>query len=248
MSQIYIYFAGLVLFGSYLIIHLTRESSPPRIKKHLAFIHIPKNAGTTIEKLALSHHIRWGRHLTEEDHLIKQLNADTVPHIQYNWHIPPRFLKRYNPYEAFDTFCVVRNPLSRILSEYKWAHRNNVEVKDNPIELNKWIDFVLTIENVLEGEYVDDIGMKDGHLFPQHYFIFDENGRSTCDYILNMDHLEIEFNALMNMYGYDIKITKTDMLNKSNFKNITENDISTANLKKIRYFYNKDYLLYNNMS
>ena len=93
----------------------------------LSFLHITKNAGTSLEELARKHNINWGRHDVELRCL-----AFSVPPMRepiplgcnvFNsfWHIPaiyfdPIELKSFLKIHEF--FMVIRNPYTRVLSEF----------------------------------------------------------------------------------------------------------------------------------
>ena len=82
----------------------------------LEFTHIPKNAGTSIENAGKKAGICWGRFSLF--HNRKMCST---------WHQPPRINK--DLHQGKKTFCVIRDPKERIVSEYRyrWAkkHGNN---------------------------------------------------------------------------------------------------------------------------
>lgn len=238
MTKRCVYLSGIIV-----ILTILYSRKKHKSQKELAFIHIPKNAGTTIESLGMQNNIKWGRNMLENDYQVTETKSSKV---FYNWHVPPRYLKQYNPYEKYDTFCVVRNPTSRILSEYKWFHNYNKE-KDNANDLNNWLERVLTKNNIYFTGGVDRIGLMDGHLFPQYFFIYDENGNQTCNYILKMENLTFEFNELMKKYNYNLRLSNTDYRNKSIDFEITEKDINKENLKLINELYYIDFFIYKNL-
>ena len=80
--------------------------------KELKFIHITKNAGTTIENIANDNSVKWGRF--DCDHLRNYKKPGFNGSI---WHTPRRFMKE-GVYDGFKTFAVVRNPYDRCLSEF----------------------------------------------------------------------------------------------------------------------------------
>ena len=206
----------------------------------LSFIHIPKTAGTTIEELGSRQGILWGRYHLENDVALTQSKTKDV---YYNWHVPPRFYGQHNPYKNSATFCVVRDPVSRIVSEYKWFHADD-HSKDNPTDMNTWLDNMLTENNVYITGGIDGHGHKHGHLFPQHFYVYNTSGKKTCDHVLLMDDLTHQFNRLMKQYGIDtVRMTDDTRYNDSDFT-VSESDIDPSNLSKIRELYKEDFKLY----
>ena len=110
--------------------------------KPLSFIHIPKTGGTTIEKISKNHKCcEWGMHYWKSNHLHpKQISNQLCKHslhkccCQWMWHIPPVYLydlfgkkNRYNltyyDLNNRDLFAIIRNPYTRLISEYWWQTR-----------------------------------------------------------------------------------------------------------------------------
>lgn len=83
--------------------------------KLVLFVHIPKTGGTTIEKLFRTHPGYQEEALYAEgpSNLFIRTSVCSPQH----WHAS--ILKKALRINCFDlTFCIIRNPLSRILSEY----------------------------------------------------------------------------------------------------------------------------------
>ena len=83
-------------------------------KKELKFIHITKAAGTSIEDIGNKRGLKWGRFDKEQKYKTKPISPSF-------WHTP--FTELDDSYKRkYDWFVVVRNPYTRILSEYycKW--------------------------------------------------------------------------------------------------------------------------------
>merc|ERR1719171_1875937 len=88
----------------------------------LQFLHIPKNAGKTIQNIGLKHGLRWGTHAFaaiyhQAYHMLKMPDGNRCPAL----HVPPDMVPDPNPYKGREVFCVSRNPYSRAVSEYLWA-------------------------------------------------------------------------------------------------------------------------------
>ena len=194
----------------------------------IEFIHIPKNAGTAIENVAKEKGVRWGRFKPEHREFMDE-------EICNYWHIPPKRFKEGNLYQGEDNFCVIRNPYSRIISEYAYRHSNQPK-KNNAKDMNNWIRKVLTKDNV------NTKGGVDCHLFPQHDYVYDDvKDVYTCQNMLRFEHLEKDFNDLMKKENYDLKLTKKD--NTTNF-GLTERDIDPTNLAMIKTLYARDFELW----
>ena len=194
-----------------------------KVEKFLEFIHIPKNAGTTIENIANENDVKWGRFNT-----IHKNDVGDV-HCSY-WHIPPKYMKDDNLYEKDETFCVMRDPYSRIVSEFAYQNQRD-PTKNNKSELNGWIKKVLSQKN--KWAY-------NCHLLPQSEYIYDEEGTKLCDNILPFDNLTQSFNDLMQDKNIDVKMEKTRNDNKTYF-NLSVKDIDDENLKRIFDYYKKDF-------
>ena len=69
----------------------------------IRFIHIPKCAGTTVGKMLGRNHIPFRVGLPDQQHT-------------RHW-----FARNFN--DGLDTFTVVRNPLTRLVSHYEWMRR-----------------------------------------------------------------------------------------------------------------------------
>lgn len=108
---------------------------------NLSLIHIPRTGGTTIEECTVNEkqqERRWGKYRS-----VDLLQKDPAFNCSI-WHAPPRLLDhnglphchvldysgdgKYRPLmEDEETFCVVRNPYERLISEYgffvaHWIH------------------------------------------------------------------------------------------------------------------------------
>eukprot|EP00927_Polykrikos_kofoidii_P045356 TRINITY_DN39309_c0_g1_i2.p2 TRINITY_DN39309_c0_g1~~TRINITY_DN39309_c0_g1_i2.p2 ORF type:complete len:241 (+),score=31.22 TRINITY_DN39309_c0_g1_i2:655-1377(+) len=123
------------------------------------------------------------------------------------WHVPPRYLPAPNPYEGKNTFCFVRHPYDRAVSEYTyllmvpWGHYPNEaptlydHPPCSPEGLNAFLRTVLTF--YMNGRQT----MGDCHLIPQSEYVFDSDGRQWCNTLLSFDNFTDGFNALMRSHN-----------------------------------------------
>ena len=197
-------------------------------KQTLEFIHIPKNAGTTIEHLGKQNDIAWGRF---------NLTLHSIDNTNRNcsfWHIPPKELKKESAYEKNPTFCVLREPFDRVVSAYVYLHRSN-RSKLNAGALNEWLHINLP--------RISTSAEHDCHFLPQHEFMFRNDGSPTCEHILDFHNLDSEFNALMKKYDLDVDITTIPKANTAVAKSLTSKDLDDQSKSLIRSIYAKDFKL-----
>lgn len=167
----------------------------------LIFVHIPKNAGTTITQIAKDNGINWTYQTERTCNCTK-------------YHIPPsEVIKSYR----VPIFCVVRNPYTRILSEYNYMKTTQ--------DLNEYVSEKL--DQLIHDPHIDDC-----HWVPQYEYA------KYCDHILRFENLETEFNALMMRYNFTMRLNKHE--NKGD-KKLSISDLSPENITKINNYYHKDF-------
>jgi hypothetical protein len=190
---------------------------------NLEYIHITKTGGTSIENWGYNNNILWSsrniRYFNKFSH--NQLNQKIS-----KWHIPPSFFIK-NPYNK-KTFTCVRNPYTRIISEYycSWSGSKNKNIK-NKDEFNEWIQNLISKKNVVSG-------------LPQYLYM-------PVDYILYFEFLQDDFTKLINnidnsmcsLLGFSNRSRVLD-INKFTIHDLYDETINQINLK-----YDKDFLLFN---
>lgn len=202
--------------------------SPSIPKKELRFIHITKTAGTSVEEIAFENRQRWGRYHHE-------YNTNSQPNELGWWHEifseKPLSLK-----QKYDWFMIVRNPYSRIVSEYYWImemleHQHRINVS----HFNEFIHNALL--NIKNERYNRNLFQrKDGHHFTEQYKYFDTN---TTVYVLRFEDLKTEFNTLMKLYKLPMRLNKH--LARSSRKSISEYDLNDENIELIKEIYKRDF-------
>lgn len=86
----------------------------------LQLVHIPKTGGSTMELVASSHGLKWGGRRTDWPGGNCAYGCPDSFQACSPWHLPPAAFREHghDPYAGYDTFCVVRHPYSRLISEY----------------------------------------------------------------------------------------------------------------------------------
>lgn len=196
--------------------------------KPLKFIHITKCAGTAIENVSK----RWGMFDEELGELFESMNMSFNPH----WHVPLHYLKdEYltNILEKYDLFTVVRNPYTRIISEY-YCEWGGSPVKSTDInDFNQFIyDKLLCLKKrINDGEYVHH------HYTPQYRYLVDKNGNIIIKHMLKMETVTTDFNNLMEKNGYEYRLEEK----KGNDYNFSYLELSYDNISLIREIYRWDF-------
>ncbi|MDP4546876.1 sulfotransferase family 2 domain-containing protein [Marinobacter sp. MDS2] len=124
-------------------------------KVNILFLHIPKSAGSTIEKIADD--FGWEESFSIRGKSLKEIRycKASLQHL----HVQP--LESILEFEQFDSiFTVVRNPFSRFKSEYYWQRTQGI----TELSVDDWVSD--TFEKYLGNSYI-----YDNHIRPQVEFI-----------------------------------------------------------------------------
>ncbi|QIR15127.1 capsular polysaccharide synthesis protein [Shewanella aestuarii] len=122
--------------------------------EEVLFIHIPKNAGTSIETVL--------RENCQFEFLYSP-NAGGLPCTPQHFHRP--YLSSIINFKQIRNFAVVRHPLSRLVSEYRWRINKNI-LPTNIISFDQFI--IHSLKTFLVNPFY-----LDNHLRPQCDFLLD---------------------------------------------------------------------------
>lgn len=188
----------------------------------LKFIHITKCAGTFIEEIGRENNIKWGKY-----------------HKEYGWWHETFITKSYKLKQKYDWFTIVRNPYTRLLSEYycQWGginHESYENIKiENKHDFNEFLIKKINNRNL------------NGHHYTEQYKYIDEN--STI-HIIKLENLITELQPLFDKYCIDIDIKNYKKINtKENKNNIllfTIDDFNDDLIHLINEIYKKDFELF----
>jgi hypothetical protein len=186
----------------------------------LRFLHIPKNAGTSIEEAGMTIQQTWGKYDTRLKHL----------HSGSKWHIP----QNIGP----ESFCVIRNPFDKLLSQFR--HETISDLHYNKQSLNTWLES--SIQNVIKNP-----SYMDSHYLPQFHYIKHCTHILRFEHLQeDFDRLLANYNLpqtqLPRLPGGKLQQIKRQ--DKIFTAILTIDDISNANAKKIRAIYAQDFVLW----
>ena len=184
-------------------------------KHKCIFIHIPKNAGSSVLQVfadkAGRKHAKWYEFYESNDY----------------------FFKRYFK------FAIVREPLSRLYSAYRYVLKGGSGSADD-IALQKHIiansrDFDSFIEQVLDADFI----MLQLLFQPQYLYVFDRQLKSVTDCLLRYESLNNDWQKLAKQQGFVESLPKINISNSENaFPSLSE-----SAQEKVEQLYKMDYQL-----
>jgi len=213
------------------------------------FVHIPKNAGTSIETL---------------------IEQKKVPNFEYVGH---RFFQKKIKSDTIKV-CIFRDPIDRFISAFYYSKREHPKSPshrkfDNP---NQLIDGLRQIEHPKHKAAMAYVGNKNPHNYrrflkktiphkvggvrTQHTWVFEHqitwykhmlNNDKTI--YLDFDNLAEEFNSLIQTYLNSDSKTKTSKVIKLPHKNSTQKNkkfssenLTPPNIQYLKDYYREDYV------
>jgi hypothetical protein len=249
---------------------------PPAMQdpRPLQFIHIPKTAGSTLEIVAASHNVSWGYCLWPHDHA-QVHNGGFCPTVSTPLRrMPPGALSRISPHHmpiqyayhrqlkhkmeswflGNDLFAVVRNPYTRILSQWSYGnghHRAGRRIVNDAALMNekvqKWASIVLN--TIHTAQRPGDLPLAeyftlDAHLVRQIDFVsnLQQHGIDGKVTVLRMENLSHEFDCLLRSHKLDWKLPSkrsnpsAGALTVTNFTAKTRELVAKAYADDFKYF------------
>ena len=222
--------------------------------KKLIFIHIPKTAGTYVERY------------------LKTNNTGDATYIYYKETYP-------DEWKSYKKFSIVRNPISRFVSLCKFSLMENTEKDVNipfwgyknyqiPNNVHKYDDYFLEKKDKIElnqeeikkilkegtiNGFVDLIYMNNYRLpfhpwYPQSFYICDKNNNITVNEVIRFENLQLnslnidfkKYKKVNKSFVFDDKIIKLNNESIEKLFEIYKRDFKIFNyqnpLIKIRYF------------
>jgi len=212
----------------------------------LNFLHIPKNAGSSMEQVSVKGSMKgWGR-FDETLQCSQSGNCRAVPWpcirgckvseqgmngICSIWHMPPSAdPKLERSYNGCDTFCIVRNPLTKLISQHMFEGGRCDAT-----------EFETKVRERITTDLKANIFSYDCHYLNQVEYVFGNTSQKPkpyCQHVLHFERLTSDFAALMAKYDFPL-----EAMPHSNKKHCSLNssDISPDVLQLIEAYYAEDY-------
>jgi len=155
------------------------------------FIHVPKTAGQSIEQFFMDRlGLDW-KH--DREALLLQNNNDPalgtekLAHLAASEYVDCGHISQ-QAFDSYYKFAFVRNPWTRILSEYRYR---------NYFHHRSFKDFVL---NKMPRPGFDD---KYRHVMPQYDLLYDAEGRLLVDFVGRFETLQQDFDRVCTSLGIE---------------------------------------------
>ena len=215
---------------------------PVSYQHKLIYIHIPKCGGTTIESILKINSTEgfFSYYKTIDTGIIVEKNK-FCNLVDYNncinktpQHFTYRELKRVLPkvvFEKYNKFAIVRNPYSRLVSDYYFI-KNYLKLKDYTFE-----QLVNQLALVQE-ERVDKF---DGHLEPQYTYLVDDDNIIKNVKIFYYEEIGKCFEFLKGV----INFTEIPHLRKTVYTKPYQEYYTSDLQEKVYNFYKEDFLQFN---
>ncbi|WIY23424.1 sulfotransferase family 2 domain-containing protein [Parasedimentitalea psychrophila] len=192
--------------------------------KAVLFVHIPKSAGTTVDHIFLSN----GWQVTFQD---GGGRADTIlRHLKCSFqHFHATLLTQMINPNSFDAvFTILRDPISRLQSEYRWR----MEHGSGPqMEFNAWVTRMFRA-------YYRNRFVLDNHIRPQRQFILPGAQITALE-----NGLEHTISGLSARLGEQLQYDPNSRRNTSK-RGAAEISTSAMTAWLIRRFYARDFALH----
>eukprot|EP00438_Fugacium_kawagutii_P004173 Skav224694 [mRNA] locus=scaffold3171:199661:200599:+ [translate_table: standard] len=150
------------------------------------------------------------------------------------WHVPPGLDSTLAAsYNNCNTFCVVRDPIQRLLSEYNF---NKSETLGDMLPCGDSY-----LEDFVRSKLQSISTVDDCHFIPQVYYVFEngdyQNGKRLCHHVLRAESISQEFPQLMQLYGLGVRLPDIQRHQRRS----CDASLSPAAMELVKKFYAADF-------
>jgi hypothetical protein len=185
---------------------------PVYLQSRLVHIHVPKTGGTAVERFFHSiGDMRWGR----ESWVGEERIAGRWYELQHLSMSELSHLSR-RQFTGFPSFAVLRNPYSRVVSEFLWRRALSQARPESTLGFQDFREFLYAIPNSIDHDwsFLSRHGSQTYvnfliHVRPQYQFVCDREGRQVVDQLLSFERLRAEFSDLIRGLGLEPRIVRS---------------------------------------
>ena len=189
------------------------------------FVHIPKTAGQSVERVFLEKHgLTWE---TRSELLLREnedrsLGPQRLAHLYAREYIERGYVTK-DEYAKYFSFGIVRNPYERAISAYRYR------VPDGGISM---VDF-------LRGAPADDYDDRARHLEPQVSYLCNTDGALMVNEIIRFEHMvEAIGRVFYRLFGANAELPHT---NRSSARLLTVEDLPAGAANEIYKRFEADF-------
>ncbi|WP_158971660.1 sulfotransferase family 2 domain-containing protein [Paraglaciecola sp. L3A3] len=208
---------------------LNKESQPNKDKTlsstlsdtGYCFIHIPKNGGTTVEKLIYK--------------------TKSVKHRK--WY--ELYAMAPKEYIHWNKFCIIRNPYDRFLSAYNYLHHGGRNAIDSEIgrryvkPYNDINEFIKALDNV---SFKNKI-MSYFHFQTQSEYILSDDDICMVNNLLSFENFDTDLADFLGIQAKQVLHANKTIGHGASFP-----DLNEYSLTLLRQIYDRDFILYASLS
>lgn len=207
-------------------------------RSKLVHIHIPKTGGTAIERFFHSiGDMVWGKE--------SWLGQEYLHRRWYEFqHLSiPELLNFAGEFKNFYSFAVIRNPYSRLVSEFLW--RQSVFQNGGPHQcFDSFEELVFALPLEIDNHWhdvIEDANQRQAnfliHVRPQHQYVCDRSGKLVVNELLRFEQFKDDFARLLKRHGL-----QTEMIQTPRERNIEEY-YDRKMLDRVNMIYARDFSL-----
>ena len=195
-------------------------------KKKVIFVHVPKTAGSSMEKFILDKDLDcmdpeelYG--VDENGRALQHLMASDIKQIVPN-------------YAQYFSFSIVRNPYERIVSEYFWCPIEDVGHKGDQTfdEFLSYAKHVVLTQNYFANAFTD-------HFIPQYKFVYDDQMNKIVNHVGRFENLDKTVRIVRRKMNLEKPFPKLNARRSNERVNLTRDQKNT-----IYDLYKKDFELF----
>jgi len=222
--------------------------------KHLSFIHIPRTGGTAVEACTDGDpNEKWGVQDPALNGLHRISKTFKFPRFGgncYMQHVPPSLFEAgEDPYADKETFCIVRDPYAKVVSQFKFE----LAFYKQPTECS-----AQQLNEVIKRRLSDlvDNGNKfqaDCHWAPQAFYVYGVDKKTmtldvkqrSCNNVLSYENLHKPLNELWKEKGYPYKLDHgVSSMSTSTDCHLSPKDMDAESRRLVEKAYADDFRLF----
>ena len=203
--------------------------------RKLLFIHVPKNAGTSIERNVFDGYGFLGKSSREHLYGFDRELGFNLQHATIKQLLDHQLIKD-EVVDTYHSFAIVRNPFTRAISGYIWL------MKDLRTH-GSFKEFLMR-----EGAFSEEALQEAPHYVNDHFYTQSEfitlNGQISVKHLLKFEYLAADFRRFAKIVGQDLKLTTHFKKNRRKKWDLVKL-MTSENEALIREVYREDFINFN---